>query len=98
MREDADDRAVWVLHEEPADAPRLVGLRVDHLQSPLHDLGVSRVDGLGVTDVDAKVRLRLLDAGAATTICALGFAGDASPRKSPPSWVLDCDREPDTPT
>ena len=60
VREHVDDRAAGIFDEEAANAPRLVGERVDDLQSPPYDLGVRGIDGRGVTDVDTEARLRIL--------------------------------------
>ena len=53
-------RAARVFDEEAANAPRLVGERVDDLQTASYGFGVRGVDGRGLTDVDAEARLRVL--------------------------------------
>jgi hypothetical protein len=60
VREHVDDRATRVFDEEAADAPRLVGERVDDSQLASDGLGVRGVDCGGFTDVDAEARLRVL--------------------------------------
>ena len=84
VREHVDDRAAGIFDEEAANAPRLVGERVDDLQSPPYDLGVRGIDGRGVTDVDTEARLRPCISWAPTMTSAGGSRAIGGPGPGPP--------------
>ena len=91
VREHVDDRAARILDEEAANAPGLVGERVDDAQPAPDRLIMGGVDGRRIAYVDPEARLGLLHPRRGDEDLRLRVSGRAEPEHR----ILHGDLEPE---